>query len=165
MISILKKNFIHNNQPRGRRHNKNVLLKISQALQRVTTISHLHTPTEPSTTSIKQNTLVPRVTSNTIQWTKGAEQYKQTKYNLRPRNNKDTSAHHHLSQQVFSKQYSMHVYDTNGRRKTANSLLFGEDYKIWVHSMSNELGRLTQGKKYDVKATDIVCFITKMRYQ
>ena len=55
----------------------------------------------------------------------------------------------------------MHVYYTNSRRETVNSLLFGEDSKIWVRSMSNILGRLTQGNKYGVKATDTIDFITK----
>ena len=53
----------------------------------------------------------------------------------------------------------MHVYDNNGRRETINSLLFGVDAKIWEHSISNELGRLTQGNKHGVKTTDTIDFI------
>ena len=73
----------------------NELLKISQELQRVITIPYLHIPTEPSTNSSKQDTLVSRVTSSTRQRTKGVESYNQIEYNLSPRNNKDTSAHHY----------------------------------------------------------------------
>ena len=53
----------------------------------------------------------------------------------------------------------MHVYDNNGRRETINSILFGVDRKNWEHSMSNKLGRLAQGNKHGVKATDTMKFI------
>ena len=85
---------------------RNTLFKISQALQRVTTIPNL--PKEPSlhpsTDPTQRHTQVPRVPVNTIpkeislhpsqvprvpvntrQWTKGVEPFKQTQYNLRPR--------------------------------------------------------------------------------
>ena len=106
---------------------KNTLLKISQSLQCVATILELYIHTEPVITLFKSDTLVPRVPSITRQWTKGAKPYNQTKYDLRQRNNKNTSSHHHLAQQVFSKPHVIHVYHTNGRREHVNSLLFGED--------------------------------------
>ena len=55
----------------------------------------------------------------------------------------------------------MHLYDINSRRETVSPLLFGEDSKILVCSMSNELGRLAQGKKYGIKPTDKIDFIAK----
>ena len=54
----------------------------------------------------------------------------------------------------------MHVYDTNGRRETVNSLLFGTDSKIWIRDLSNELCRLSQGNKYGVKPIDTIDLIT-----
>ena len=44
---------------------KKALLKTAHVLQRITTISHLHNPTESSPTSSKQDTLVPWTTSST----------------------------------------------------------------------------------------------------
>ena len=39
------------------------------------------------------------------------------------------------------------------------SLLRGENKLLWDRSLSNEFGRLAQGNKYDVVATDIIEFI------
>ena len=36
----------------------------------------------------------------------------------------------------------------------------GNNGKVWTRSMSNEIGRLSQGNKYGVTATDTISFIT-----
>ena len=137
---------------------RNPLLKITQALKRITTIPDLPNTIEPSlhpsTVPIKRPTKFPRVPVNNIQWNKEAELFKQTKYNLILRCYKSRASKHFLAHHIFNNQHIMQVYDTNGKRETVSSLLFGTDSKIRVRSIINELGRLSQRKKYGVKSTD-----------
>ena len=78
-------------------------------------------------------------------------------YNLRPRT-------------IYAGRYALaakhieelnHIYDDNGKRIRILDLLKGENDNIWKRSMSNELGRLTQGNKYGVKHTNTMKFIPK----
>ena len=159
---------------------KNALLKIAEALQRVEKITTIPPPSTPATTSTtlppstktvtppyQTTASVPRVDlPSKKQWTKGAEPFHQTRYNLRkpahmPTNFKDKAAKYLLAQHIFSKQMTGHVYNTDGKKETINTLLFGLDSKIWTRSMSNELGRLAQGNIYGVTATDTIYFIFK----
>ena len=108
---------------------KNALLKIAQSLHRVepsppppSTPDTQVRENNPSTdipndlNSSKDDVQLPRVQSKERQWTKGAEPYKQTKYNLRPRSYKHRAAKFLLAQHLFCKQKAMHVYNINGRQ-------------------------------------------------
>ena len=145
---------------------RNALLKIAQSLQRVEKITTVEAPSvtpSPSTA----HTQLPRVVEpKEKQWTKGAEPFKQNRYNLRkllPKatNFKDRAAKHILAQHIFSKHSAAHVFNENGKKETINTLLFGRDSGLWTKSMSNELGRLAQGNIHGVRATDTIDFIFK----
>ena len=91
--------------------------------------------------------LVQRTTRVQDSRTKGAEPFKQTRYNLRKSSNKSTNfkhkaATHLLAQHIFAKQSAAHVFNDNGKKETINTLLFGHDLTLWTKSLSNELGRL-----------------------
>ena len=54
-----------------------------------------------------------------------------------------------------------HIYDKNGRKETVDTLIHGENKRIWIQALSNELGRLLQGNDAGVKSTDCMEFISK----
>ena len=54
-----------------------------------------------------------------------------------------------------------HIYREDGRKETMASLLRGPEKARWSKALSNEIGRLAQGNKYGVKATDTIEFIKK----
>ena len=54
-----------------------------------------------------------------------------------------------------------HIYREDGRKETMASLLRGPEKSRWSKALSNEIGRLAQGNKYGVKATDTIEFIKK----
>ena len=54
-----------------------------------------------------------------------------------------------------------HVYNEKGKKETIDTFLSGPMKDVWVKSISNEYGRLTQGNKYGVKCTDCFDFILK----
>ena len=55
----------------------------------------------------------------------------------------------------------MHVYGTDGRRETINTLLFGKDSEMWMHNIINELGRLARRNTRGVASIDAVECINK----
>ena len=143
---------------------KNALLKIAQALQRVEKIATIEKPMIAPTTTTDGVQLPRVVAQKEKQWTKGAEPYHQTRYNLRKLPPPSTSFKHRaakyiLAQHIFAQQSAAHVFNENGQKETINTLLFGTNAGIWTKSMSNELGRLAQGNIHGVKATDTIDFI------
>ena len=58
-----------------------------------------------------------------------------------------------------SQQFAHHIYDDKGKRLTLDSLLKGSQKEIWDKALSNELGRLTKGNKYNVDFTECMKFI------
>ena len=135
---------------------RNALLKIAQALHRVEKITTIEAPTL-SPSPPKDPVQLPRVVAHKEkQWTKGAEPFHQTRYNLRT-----LAAKYLLAQHIFAKQSAAHVFNENGQKETINTLLFGRSAGLWTKSMSNELGRLAQGNIYGVTATDTIDFIFK----
>ena len=85
------------------------------------------------------------------------------RYNLRstsyPASYKAKAAQTLLAQHIFTMPNINHIYDTNGKRLTVDNLLKGPQANIWNKSLSMELGRLAQGNKYGVSATDTITFI------
>ena len=81
----------------------------------------------------------------------------QHKYNLRSKQ-KPT----HIAQQIFDPSYSInHIYTSDGKKETIDSLLKGNNSNIWEQSLSNEWGRLAQGNDKGVKGTNTIAFILK----
>jgi hypothetical protein len=88
------------------------------------------------------------------------------RHGLRPNRTRDYSYRHHatnflIAQHVFNRQSISHVYNTQGRKETLDSLLRGPQAEIWTKSLSNELGRLANGNKHGVKATNTIEFISQ----
>ena len=63
-----------------------------------------------------------------------------------------------LAQHIFQHKVN-HIYNEHGKKETMESLLRGENKVLWDRSLSNEFGRLAQGNKYGVVATDTIEFI------
>ena len=103
-----------------------------------------------------QNT-VPLLSQKNI-WKR--QPVRQTRYNLRhsPTTQRTNfvkyAAKTLLAQHIFHNPSVSHIYDTNGKRKIISQLLTGNCSTTWMKSMSMELGRLAQGNKYGVKATN-----------
>ena len=54
-----------------------------------------------------------------------------------------------------------HIFnETTGKKETLDTLLARQFHDIWNKSLSNELGRLTEGIQ-DIKGTETMCFIHK----
>ena len=145
---------------------RNALLKIEESLQRVETIPTLTSPSNQDPPSSVHVQLPRVITPEKKQWTKGAESFQQSRCNLIKLSNKSTNfkgkaAEYLLTQHVFAKQSAVHVFNDNGKKETINALLFGHVSVLWTKSMSNELGRLSQGNIYGVKATNTIEFIFK----
>ena len=64
------------------------------------------------------------------------------------------------AQQVFTLK-SFHIFQSNGKKETIDTVLNGNDKEIWEEALSNEWGRLVRSNKYGVRSTDIIEFITK----
>lgn len=83
-------------------------------------------------------------------------------------NNRSTRVGTHLKQlalnivttnQLFTSQAN-HIFNDRGVRETINSLR-KKDPEKWNRALSNEWGRLAQGNKYGVTATNTITFIFK----
>ena len=59
-----------------------------------------------------------------------------------------------IAQHIF-KYKGYHIYDRNGKRESVDTLL-KKDPIIWGKALSNEWGRLAQGNKYGVIASDTI---------
>ena len=68
-----------------------------------------------------------------------------------------------VAQLVFSTPSlasAFHVYNPDsGKKESLDSLLMGPECDHWLQAASNEFGRLSQGNKYGVTATDTIDFI------
>ena len=53
-----------------------------------------------------------------------------------------------------------HIYNDEGKKQTLDSLRSFPQGEIWGKALSNKWGRLAQGNKYNVIATDTIEFIT-----
>ena len=57
-----------------------------------------------------------------------------------------------------------HIFDDSGNKLSIDTLLQNEQtQKNWSRSLDNELGRLTQGFRKQVKGTDTMVFISKKK--
>jgi hypothetical protein len=91
------------------------------------------------------------------------------RYNLRNRRQHNTNFRHlatqHLAaQHVFSHKHQSACHIINkesGKKENIDSLLKGPERLRWLQAASNEFGRLAQGNKYGVKATNTIDFIPK----
>jgi hypothetical protein len=54
-----------------------------------------------------------------------------------------------------------HIYDTNGKKETIDTLLSGTNGATWTTSLSNEFGRLAQGFGTSIVGTDTIDFIQR----
>ena len=91
--------------------------------------------------------------------------HRQNRYNLRCRPNsyRHQATQNLVAQLVFSTpslQSAFHVYNPeSGKKESLDSLLMGPERDRWLQAASNEFGRLAQGNKYGVTATDTIDFI------
>ena len=86
------------------------------------------------------------------------------RYNLRsrPSNFRSRAATYLLAQHIFELQPMInHIYNAEGKRETVDTLINGDNGDRWTKSLSNEFGRLAQGNKHGVKATDTMSFIPR----
>ena len=69
---------------------------------------------------------------------------------------------HIVSSELFCHPTINHIYNaTTGRKETIDSLLRGTNGSQWKTALSNELGRLAQGVKGRVVASNTIDFIHK----
>ena len=66
----------------------------------------------------------------------------------------------HLFQTILQPQVN-HIYNSQGKKETIDTLLKGADRDIWTQALSNEIGRLAQGNDAGVRFTDTIEFILK----
>ena len=79
----------------------------------------------------------------------------QHQYNLR-----SNSSPHLISHISIHPAYQLnHLYRSDGKKETIDSLLKGSNASTWYKSLSNEWGRLAQGNDNGVKGTDTITFI------
>jgi hypothetical protein len=86
------------------------------------------------------------------------------RYNLRSRPSifRSRAATYLLAQHIFELQPMInHIYNAEGKRETVDTLINGDNGDRWTKSLSNEFGRLAQGNKHGVKATDTMSFIPR----
>ena len=69
--------------------------------------------------------------------------------------------HNLAALEYFNTPSMSHIFNSNGKRENMSSLLRGKDASIWNTSLANEFGRLAQGIKGRVTATDTIDFITQ----
>ena len=93
--------------------------------------------------------------TNTKRWQRQRQQ--QNHYNLRKRNVPAGG----YAMNMYEPSMLNHIYDEQGKKLTILQLLNGSNKKVWNRSMSNELGRLTQGNDFGVKHTNTMQFIHK----
>ena len=68
------------------------------------------------------------------------------------------SAQHLVAQHMFQLT-AHHIFKQNGSRETIDSILIGPNIEISLKSLSNELGRLSQGNIHGVQCTTTIDFI------
>ena len=103
------------------------------------------------------------------QWTQPLKNKRELnhRYNLRsttmPRSYKTRAAEYLMAQTVFEDyQHQMnHVYDTNGKKETIDTVCKGPNKNTWLQSLSNEWGRLAQGNDAGVHFNDVIEFISQ----
>ena len=52
-----------------------------------------------------------------------------------------------------------HIYDENGKKETAYSLLAGKNSAIWARSLSNEWGKLVSSNDAGIKGANAITFM------
>jgi hypothetical protein len=82
-----------------------------------------------------------------------------TSRTLRPRPYRE--ALQHASTLAPFEFHAHHIFDSNGKKETIDTLLAGKDSDVWDRALSNEFGRLAQGIDDRVVATDTIDFIHK----
>jgi hypothetical protein len=55
--------------------------------------------------------------------------------------------------------HANHIFNSQGKKETIDTLLSGQDSKIWTQALSNKRGRLSQGIHGRVVATNTIDFI------
>ena len=76
-------------------------------------------------------------------------------YNLR-----SNSPPHLIANIAMNPSYQLnHLYRSDGKKETIDSLLKGNNASTWYKGLSNEWGRLAQGNGRGVKGTDTISFI------
>ena len=85
-------------------------------------------------------------------------------YALRPRSvTLGNPFYHPPSRPLLAQHLSNHtlnyIFDASGKKLTLSELLQGPTNDIWSRSLSNELGRLTQGNDFGVSFSNFMRFI------
>jgi hypothetical protein len=88
-----------------------------------------------------------------------------TSRTLRPRTPPTASPNRQALQHVLTippfEFHAHHIFDSNGKKETIDTLLAGPANDVWDRALSNEFGRLAQGIDDRVVATDTIDFIHK----
>ena len=124
-----------------------------------TASKHISSPTQSDLTNIIINALKRNAPQPT--------HHPSHRYNLRTRRHHGTNFRHLatqnlVAQHVFAQQHSsaLHIINpSTGKKENLDSLLKGPERDRWLQAASNEFGRLAQGNKFGVKATDTIDFI------
>ena len=70
--------------------------------------------------------------------------------------------HHLIAQYAFNLILTVsHIYLDNGQKESMESLLSGNQRKIWQRTLSNYWELLAQGNDSGIKGTDTIVFINK----
>ena len=124
--------------------------------------------TSPSTTSSQRVPPAPRVEAAAAAHAHQLPRVKKSDFrgtfqhhqNNRGTNYRTTAINHFVAMHVFADPSVNHIYNPDtGKKETMDSLLKGVTSKLWITSLSNELGRLAQGIHGRVVATDTIDFI------
>ena len=75
-------------------------------------------------------------------------------------NFKQFAAQHLTTQHVYQHKVQ-HIFQPNGKRETIDSIINGPNHATWIKILSNERGRLAQGKKCGVNSSNTISFIHK----
>ena len=61
-------------------------------------------------------------------------------------------------QHILQHNSTNHMFAASGKKETVDSLINGDNSKVWLRSLSNEWGRLAQGNYHGTKGTDTIEF-------
>ena len=121
----------------------------------------LPTPYTTISSSTTQHTPLPDNFLLSLPVTRGqsssAHRYPLRRNHLFP-NYKSIAAKALLAQHIYDNHLN-NIYDDSGKKLTLSKLLKGPSKHVWSQSLSNELGRLSQGNNFGVKFNDCMHFV------
>ena len=61
-----------------------------------------------------------------------------------------------LVSQIFFQFQTNQIYNNKGKKETITSLIIGPNKHVWLCTLSNKLGRLSQGNNHGAQYTEII---------